>query len=277
MLNYNKLSYRYDRRHKALDGISASVAPGICLLLGENGAGKSTLLGLSAGQLKATDGEVTFDGFSTGLRLPDTMKDIFFLSDHWQSPFRNIRETAKYHEPFYPNFSAEMLETNLAAFGLTGYERLKRLSLGMKHKTYIAYALALRPRLLLLDEPAIGLDIDSKKELRRMVSRCVNEEQTVMISTHTVADLEVLYDYLIILHTGQIVLAISTEEISARLNFVTSAVPVPDALYMETTGGLFRAIVKAGEDPYASSVNFELLYSAIISGQSPEILELLRQ
>lgn len=275
MLQFKNISYSYGKGHKALADIDAGIDTGICLLLGENGAGKTTLLGLASGSLIAQEGSIDFDGENPADRLPSTMSSVFYLTDDWQSPFRTIRQTAKYHAPFYPTFDADMFEANLAAFGLTGNERLKSLSLGMRHKTGIAYALALRPRLLLLDEPANGLDIDSKKELRRMMSRCIDETQTVIISTHTVADLEVLYDNLLLLHAGTVVLAVPAPTISSRLSFVTSAVPVPDALYIEPDCGVFRAIVRADE-PYQTAVDYELLYSAIASGAAPEILNILR-
>lgn len=276
MLTFSNLFYCYHRGRTVLDDINATVGPGICLLLGENGAGKTTLLGLAGGALLARHGDVDFDGECVGDRLPSVMSDIFYLSDNWQSPFKDIYTTARFHGAFYPNLDLDMLAANLEAFGLTGREKLKSLSLGMRRKTYIAYALALRPKLLLFDEPANGLDIDSKKELRRMVSRCVADDQTLVISTHTIADLEVLYDSIMLLHRGRLLLNVSVADISERLSFVTSPMPVPDALYMESEGAMFRAIVPADETG-ASAIDFVLLYSAVVSGNAPEIIEILTQ
>lgn len=276
MLTFQNLSYSYRSGYPVLKNVNAAVSPGICLLLGENGAGKTTLLGLSSGLLRTASGFVEFDGECPGDRLPSTMSDIFYLSDSWQSPFKDIYTTARFHGAFYPNLDLDMLASNLEAFGLTGREKLKSLSLGMRRKTYIAYALALKPRLLLLDEPANGLDIDSKKELRRMVSRCIGDDQTVIISTHTVADLEVLYDTIMLLHKGELLLSVSTALVSEKLGFVTSSMPIQEALYMETEGASFNAIVRA-ESPYGSAIDFELLYSAIVSGKAPEIIEILKE
>lgn len=274
MIELQNLSYSYTRLHKALDGVSLSIDNGLCLLLGENGAGKTTLLGVISGELLAEDGSATFDGEDIGKRLPSTMNRIFFLPDNFRVPFRNIAEMARCHAPFYPDFDSSMLMENLKAFGLDGKERLKDLSLGMRQKTFIAYALALRPSLLLLDEPANGLDIDSKKEFRRMVSRCTSEDQTVIISTHTVADLEVLYDSVAILHKGRTRVSLRTEEISRRLAFVTSATEVEGALYQERDSGVYRAIVETPA-PYSTAVNFELLYSALMKDGDDRILQLL--
>lgn len=274
MLDFHDVSYAYTASRKVLRDVNVTVRPGIGLLIGENGAGKTTFLSLAAGALIASAGSVEFDGVDTGKRLPSTMSEIFYLSDDWESPFRNIYATARHHGCFYPTLDMDMLAANLEAFGLTGHERLKSLSLGMRRKSYIAYALALGVRLLLLDEPANGLDINSKKELRRMVSRCVGEDMTLLISTHTVADLEVLYDSVMIMHRGKLLLSASTADIAAKLSFVSSPVPVGDALYMEAEGAMFRAIVPALE-PYGSAIDFELLFSAVVSGNAPEIIEIL--
>lgn len=274
MLEFKDVTYSYRGRYEALRDVTAAVGPGLCLVLGENGAGKTTLLCLAAGELRACSGSVEFDGENVGLRLPSMLSRIFFVSDDYESPFRCVNDMARYHAPFYPNFDAAALAANLAAFGLTGEERLRSQSLGMRRKAMIAFGLALRPELLLFDEPANGLDIGSKKELRRMVSRNMAEGQTVMISTHTVADLEVLYDSVIILRAGRVELALSTEEVGERLSFRTTSLPPVDALYVEKDGAQFRAIGIAGE-PNETAVDFELLYSAIMSDARDRIINVL--
>ncbi|MDE6611844.1 MAG: ATP-binding cassette domain-containing protein [Muribaculaceae bacterium] len=277
MLTFDKLSYSYySKGVDALSDVTASVGQGICLVLGENGAGKSTLLGLAAGNLTAKAGAVVFDGVDTGLRLPSAMSRIFFLPDDYRSPFRTVRDMVRFHAPFYPQFDPDMLDANLAAFGLSGSEHLKHLSLGMAHKSYIAFALALRAPLLLLDEPANGLDIDSRKELRRMLSRCVDETQTVLISTHTVADMEVLYDSVLVLRRSHLALCASAADIQASLSFVSSPVPPADALYFEPDGAAFRAIV-AASTPYETSVDYALLYSAMMSDAAGAVVEHLNK
>lgn len=274
MLRFESLSYRYHKRSLALDGVTASIRPGICLVLGQNGAGKTTLLNLCDGGLLPTSGTVDFDGKNVSRRDPNVLNRIFFLPTDYRSPFRTVAEAADYHAPFYPRFSRLYLEENLTAFGFTGQEKLKSLSLGMLHKAYLAFALALRPELLLLDEPANGLDILAKKEMRRMMSRCVDEKQTVLISTHTVADLEVLYDSVLLLDRGQVLLNASTAEISAALAFIKAPFPLPEALYTEPDSGAFRCIVAAGGSTQ-TDVDFELLYSALLSPERDKVLTIL--
>lgn len=274
MLRFNNLSYSYKGHADALAGVSGSVGPGLCLVLGENGAGKTTLLNLCAGVLLPSAGSIDFDGCDPSRRLPSTLERLFFLPADYVSPLATIDSAAEHLAPFYPNFDAAMLRENLDAFGLSGREKLRRLSLGLLHKANIAFALALRTDLLLLDEPANGLDILSKKELRHRFSRCLGDNQTVLLSTHTVADLEVLYDSVLLLHQGRLLLNATTEHISERLSFATASVPPPGALYVEPDAGAFRVVLPA-EEAVPTAVDFELLYTAILNDPTGRIVELL--
>ena len=276
MITLDNISYRYARsRVDALEGITAEIGAGIHLLLGENGAGKTTLLQLLAGLLTPVTGRCLLDGDDLSARRPTVQRRVFFLSDNMELPFGSITEAARLHAVFYPTFSAEALKANLDDFGLTGDEKLKELSLGTRHKALVAYALALGTDVLLLDEPANGLDIDSKKTLRRVMARAMTDERTIIVSTHTVGDLETLFDGLIMLSRSRLLLCTPTWLIASRLGFVTSASLVPVALYQEPDLGVFRAIVAGGNDE--SAVNFSLLYSAMMSDARGRILNALKQ
>lgn len=275
MIALDNVSYHYGKRGAdVLSGISARIAPGVHLLLGENGAGKTTLLHLIAGLLTPCTGSCMLDDESLSARRPLTMRRVFFLSDSMEMTFATLAEAVRCHAPFYPAFNPGTLNAYLAEFGLTGDERLKDMSLGTRHKALVAYALSLGTEVLLLDEPANGLDIDSKKTLRRMIARSMTDDRIIIVSTHTVYDLETLYDGLLLLSHGHMLIARPTWEITSRISFVSSAVPVPDAIYQETDAGLFRAIVPgAGDD--GSAINFNLLYSAMMSAGRDRILTLL--
>lgn len=276
MITLENVSYIYKRsRINALEGVTAEIGCGIHLLLGENGAGKTTLLQLMAGLLTPTTGICRLDGEDLSERRPTVMRRVFFLSDNMELPFDSIDEAARLHGVFYPNFSREALEANLNDFGLSGKERLKNLSMGTRHKALVAYALSLGTEVLLLDEPANGLDIDAKKILRRVMARSMTDDRTIIVSTHTVGDLEALYDGLIMLSHSRLVLCSPTWHISQRLGFVTSDTLVPVALYQEPDLGVFRAITAGGDDE--SAVNFSLLYSAMMSDARERILTVLNQ
>ncbi len=276
MITLRNLTYRYRKGIEALTDVNADIPCGIHLLLGENGAGKTTLLHIIASLLSPTAGTCLIDGEPTIQRFPQLLEKLFILSDEMRFPGRTINEFKKVHSVFYPNFSEEMLQANLQEFGMTGDEQLDKLSLGTRKKAQIAYALALRTQVLLLDEPANGLDITTKKALRFMMARCIDETQTAIISTHTVWDFQNLFDGLLVLSRGKLIVAKSTVEISERITFVNSPIPPYEAIYMEQELGQFRSIVE-NTDGETSDINYTLLYSALQSDRRQDIINLINR
>lgn len=264
MLTLNDITFSYRKGIEAVSGASAEIGPGVYLLLGENGAGKTTLLHLMCGLLFPQKGCVELDGVSVARRSPEVLRRMFFVSDDFESPFPSVNELARRHGAFYPGFNHEMLYANLADFGLTGKEKLRELSLGMRRKSYLAYALALGVEVLLLDEPANGMDITSKKVLRRMISRCVGDCQTLVVSTHNVHDLAVMADHLMLMRRSSLKMVLPLWRVTERVAFVTSSRPVAGAIYQEPEAGAFKAIV-ANEDGIETDIDFPLLYSAAMA------------
>lgn len=272
MIELKNLTYAYSRGFIAINDVTASVSPGIHLLLGENGAGKTTLLRLIAGLLTPQSGSCRIDDSEMTDRQPLTAKRAFMLPDSMEIPTKTIRQFAEIHSRFYPTFSQEMFEENLSEFELTGNESFLQLSLGLRHKTLLAYVIALGVDVLLLDEPANGLDITSKKALRKMLARCIGMEQTVIISTHTVSDLRELYDGVIVLTHGKLLLSKPTDEILDKLSFVTSAIPPFGSLFVEQGPGVFHAIVSNDNDQ-PTDINYSLLYSALLSPAREKVID----
>lgn len=246
----------------ALQGITATIGPGLHLLLGENGAGKTTLLHLIAGLLFPSAGECKIDGCPTRFRLPSIQSHLFFTGINLKFPGRTIAEMVRMHAQFYPRFSPEMLAENLAAFGLDADTKLTSLSEGNLQKAKVAYALSLRTDILLLDEPTNGLDIESKLLLQKMIAKNISEDQTIIVSTHSVKDLQNLYDGVIDLHQGRLQYALSIDEITKKLKFVTSASPLEEALYSEMRIGQYFNIL-SNDDDTVTDPDFELLYMAV--------------
>lgn len=271
MITLDNVTFSYRKGQEALSNISAQIDKGIHLLLGENGAGKTTILHVMAGLLKPQMGTCLIDGEVMSARSPKAMASVFFLPEDMQFGAKTINDFAKFHSPFYPTFSAEVLKENLNDFGLTGDEPLKSLSLGNRKKTNIAYALALRTSVLLLDEPANGLDIDSKKALQTILARCITEEQTVIISTHTVWDLQNLFEGVIVLHKSNLVLAMPIWEITERVAFVDSSECPDGVLYQEQDVAGYHAIVP-NDSGIETNVNFTLLYTGLRSDNGDKIL-----
>ena len=275
MIQLDNISFRYGRTFYALRDINTTIAPGIHLLLGENGAGKTTLLQLMAGLLFPAMGTCRIDGADVTLREPTTMQNVFFLPEDYLFPAKTINDFMRMHSHFYPTFSAEDLGRNLADFGMTGDEPLTGLSLGMRKRANLAYVLALHCPVTLLDEPANGLDINAKKCLRQLIMRNCGDDQTIIVSTHTVWDLEQLFDGVIVLSRGGLVLAKPVYEIAERISFVTSSSHYPGAWYEEVSMAGYRSIAPRRDDDPETCVDFNLLYSALMSHNAQLIINML--
>lgn len=273
MVNLEHVTFSYGKNIDAVKDATGSVTPGIWLLLGENGAGKTTLLKLMAGLLRPHTGKCSLDGEDTAEHVPSVMSRLFFLPDALEVPAQNIAALAAADGIFYPNFNRDTLECNLSAFGLNDREELTGTSLGTRRKLLVAYALSLGVDMLLLDEPTNGLDIDSKKTLRRLMAGCVDSVQTVIVSTHNISDLRELYDGLMLMHEGRLIVCLTADEIASRLSCVRSSKAVPDALYSERSAGIVSSIVRTDESEN-SNIDYALLYSAIMSGNT-EIIKIL--
>ncbi|MDE6048943.1 MAG: ABC transporter ATP-binding protein, partial [Paramuribaculum sp.] len=248
---------------------------GIHLLLGENGAGKTTLLHIISGLLFPNTGCCEIDGLKMADRTPEALSKVFFLADNLDFPQLTVKKFAAVHSPFYSKFDNELFEENLREFGLTGNEKFRSLSLGNKRKSLIAYSLALSTDVLLLDEPANGLDIGSKQILRRMVARCAANFRTIIISTHTVTDLEYLFDGIMMLKRGRLILSESVGRVQSVLSFITAPVPPVESVFSIQNLGAFRCIVPADEST-ESEIDFVLLYLALQSKDADKVLNLLK-
>lgn len=278
MIEFSDVSFTYPYSGAAaLRNISLSIDEGIYLLLGENGAGKTTFLHLAASLLLPSSGCVTINGSDSRDRKPSTLRSVFFTADDTEMPADTISTLARLHgRVFYPRFDSAMLDENLAAFGINPSIPLSSMSLGQRKKAIAAYALALRADILLLDEPANGLDISAKRTLLQMLSQCVAENQTVIISTHTVWDFESLFDSVMMLRQGTMILSMPVWTISERISFVSDTFPIEGAIYTEPLLGRFHAIVP-NTSGQPSDLNYTLLYSALQSPKAQDLLNVLNQ
>lgn len=276
MIELRDLEFSYTRKGiPALSGVTATIPPGIHLLAGENGAGKTTLLHLIAGVAHPTSGECLIDGVQADTGNPAEMGRTFLLEENMYFPGNTIRKFAKMHSHFYPTFSNEQFLANLVAFGLTGDEKIKSLSLGNRKKSQLAYVLALGADVLLLDEPTNALDIESKEILRKLIVNCLRDDQTILISTHTVSELENLYDGAVMLTRSKLMFAGLEDSVTSRLAFEVTRVPEEDALYTEIQVGRVLNILPAIEGDEPTRIDWRLFYSALHSPQREAVINAL--
>lgn len=277
MIQINNVSYQYSKSSRfALEDISAEIPSGIHLLVGENGAGKTTLLYAIDGLLTPQSGSILIDGADATSMMPSLRSDVFMLDENLKITATTIRKFAALHSRFYPDFSKETFEENLAAFGLTGNELIRKQSLGNRKKLLLSYVIALGVKVLLLDEPTNGLDIQSKDTLRRIIASTTSDEQTIIISTHNVGEFKNLYDGFIAIHKGCLQLAATADRIAEVLEFAVLPSRMPHALYSELCIGGYASICEASGEA-CSDIDWELLYKALMSQSGSKITSLFNK
>ncbi|MCD8183593.1 MAG: ABC transporter ATP-binding protein [Bacteroides sp.] len=270
MIKIEKLSYGYKPKHPIFNDISLQIGAGIYGLLGENGVGKTTLLHLFCGLLFPQQGTCLIDGENPALRRPELLARYFFLPEEMEMPAESIRQFARKHSVFYPFFSQRDFEQNLDELRVDGNQELSAISYGQQKKAMLAYVLALHTPLTLLDEPTNGLDISARQALKHIISRSVDEDSTLLISTHQAHDFENLLEHLIILGEGEVMLDQSIDDISERLLFVhTDSLP-KDSIYSEQSLQGYFSILPNTEGQ-ENTPDIELLYKAIL--QEPEMIK----
>ena len=279
MIDIQNISYQYDKKsEKVFDGLSLSFDEGkIYGLLGKNGAGKTTLLHLLSGLLHPKGGKIAINGHEPRHREPALLENLFFMPDEFELPNKTLRRFVQFYAPFYPRFSQEVLDGCLADFEMDMDTRLTGLSLGQKKRIFVSFALATQCRVLLMDEPTNGLDIPAKSLFRKMLARYVQPDQTVIVSTHQVHDVDSLLDHVVILDLPSnvddeprqsVLLDASIADLQQRFAFQYRPMGEGDdeVLYAEPTPQ-GKAVIVENRDGQETTVNLELLFNAAVKGK----------
>lgn len=277
MVSLHDLTFSYPGSKPVLDGLSLTLEPGrIYGLLGQNGAGKSTLLYQLAGLLFPDSGTCRVGNYEPSRREPAFLQSVYIVPETCRLPDLSVQSYVRLHAPFYPGFNAEICQSILQQFLITGNDKLSSLSHGQQKKFHIAFAIATGAKLLLLDEPTNGLDIPSKQQFRKIIAGHLREDQCMVISTHQVRDLDSLIDDILILNEGRILLQAPVSLITERLVFkkVKSHGESGKPLYAEEALGGF-AVIARNTNEESSRLDMELLFNAALSGND-SILPILQ-
>ncbi|MGM9736183.1 MAG: ATP-binding cassette domain-containing protein [Candidatus Cryptobacteroides sp.] len=262
MIEIKDLGFSYGQT-PVLKNISMNLEKGrIYGLLGENGVGKTTLLTLLCGLKKPQTGSISIDGYTPYDRKPSFLTDQYYLSDEVAAVNMKAIDYARNFGKFWEKFDLDKFLEIMQVFENDPQQKMNRMSCGQLKKTWISFALACNTRYIFMDEPTNGLDIPSKAQFRKAVTKYTDEESTLVISTHQVRDLENIIDPIIILDRQDVLLNATLEEISGKLFFEYSSDTVEGALYREMTpGGNVQVLVNTtGEE---SKVNIEALFNAV--------------
>ena len=262
MITIKDLGFSYGDK-AVLKNISMQLKEGrIYGLLGENGVGKTTLLTLLCGLKKPQLGNIDTDGKNPYDREPSLLSNQYYLSD--EVPAMNMKaiEYAKNYGKFWECFDTDKFMEIMGVFENDPKQKMNQMSFGQLKKTYIAFALACNAKYLFMDEPTNGLDIPSKAQFRKAVTKYTREDSVILISTHQVRDLENIIDPIIILDRQDVLLNASLEEISGKLYFDYSSERIEGALYSEMIPGsnIQVCINQSGED---SKVSIEALFNTV--------------
>ena len=262
MIKIENLGFSYGD-NVVLKNITMTLEQGrIYGLLGENGVGKTTLLTLLCGLKQPKAGEITIDGHTPYNREPSFLSDQYYLSDEVSAINMRAEEYAKSYGKFWDKFDMGKFLEIMEIFENDASQKMNRMSFGQLKKTYISFALACNCRYIFMDEPTNGLDIPSKAQFRKAVTKYTSEDSTLLISTHQVRDLENIIDPIIILDRQDVLLNASIRDIAEKLTFDYSNERNPNALYSEMTpGGCVQVYPNTGSEE--SKVNIEALFNTV--------------
>lgn len=226
------VSYRYRRRH-VLHDLDLDVLEGaVYALVGANGTGKTTLLQTLMDMRRSHSGHAKILGTDTRTLSPADRTVIGYVAEGQQLPRRmRLEEAERFLTPLYPRWDAGVVARLRERFALDPRQTLGTMSRGQRMKAALLFALAPRPRVLLMDEPFTGVDVAVKDELIQGLLVSANEDGcTMLIASHDLAELELLADWVGFLERGRIPISEPLSSLLDRYRRVTLRVPVDTRL-----------------------------------------------
>jgi len=211
------LSKHYGKRI-AVDSIDIEIAAGrIVGLIGPNGSGKTTTLKAALGLIQC-EGELSVLGLDPRTQRDELMKDVCFIADVAILPrWLRVKDAIDFVAGVHPRFDRSKAERYIANTRLTPTMKVKEMSKGMIVQLHLALVMAIDAKLLVLDEPTLGLDIIYRKTFyQNLLEDYFDEHKTIVITTHQVEEVEHILTDLLFIRDGKIALAASMEEIGER-------------------------------------------------------------
>jgi ABC-2 type transport system ATP-binding protein len=211
------LSKRYGNT-VALNNVNLDIQPGrIVGLVGPNGAGKTTALKAILG-LAEFDGQLSVLGFDPRTQRTELMQQVCFIADVAVLPrWLRVADAVDFVGGVHPRFSREKCEKLLARTKIKPTQRVRELSKGMIVQLHLALVMAIDAKLLVLDEPTLGLDILYRKEFyNNLLSDYFDEQKTILVTTHQIEEIEHILTDLLFIKEGRIVLDATMDAVGER-------------------------------------------------------------
>lgn len=295
--NVTKTFASAGRSLQALKGVTFDIEDGEFFgLLGPNGAGKTTLINILAGLSRATSGQVSVCGFDVVKDYAKSRQALGVVPQELVfDPFFSVRETLRIQSAYFGlRRNDAWIDELLANLGLTDKAdaNMRQLSGGMKRRVLVAQALVHRPRVIVLDEPTAGVDVELRQTLWQFIAKLNKEGHTVLLTTHYLEEAEALCNRIAMIKQGELVALDRTSALlagtaSTMLRFKTDhalpadlaakarvtgrivQLPAHDALEIETMLGNLRQAGCQIEDLEMGRADLEDIFLNIMHGQKP--------
>ncbi len=197
---------------KALNNLSLDLEKGkVVGILGPNGSGKTTLIKIITGILRQSKGEVLIDGEKPGVY---TKSIVSYLPDrNFLYEWMSVDESINFYKDFYKDFDENKAYELLNFMKLTRNSKISSLSKGMKEKLNLTLVLSRKAKLYILDEPIAGVDPVARDQILDAIIKNYNEDSTMIITTHLVRDIENIFDDVVFLKDGEVLLSGNAEKL----------------------------------------------------------------
>jgi len=257
-IDFSQVSFAYQRDQNVLKEITFSLEEGeVAGLIGRNGAGKTTLIHITMGILHPNQGSVNVLGKNPGVNPVEVKLNIGFVSEDQVLPnFLTVSEVLNLYQTLYEHWDVRMAEQLLEQFDLHLSDKISSISKGQARQVALLCAIAHKPKLLLLDEPAGGLDPLTRREFLETSLQFLSDYgSTILFSSHYMQDIERLANRVILLHDGQIFFDHSLDELIE--NFSLAIIPKTSEKKVESLKKLDTCI-GVRERPSTSHVVLQL-------------------
>jgi ABC-2 type transport system ATP-binding protein len=275
IIRITDLSKRYAGGHEALSGVNLEIRPGeLFALLGPNGAGKTTLISIICGIARATSGTVIADGHDIAADFRAARTKIGLVPQEISTDaFESVWDTVKFSRGLFgkpPN--PALLEKILRDLSLWDKKDAKIMTLsgGMKRRVMIAKALSHEPRILFLDEPTAGVDVELRKDMWEMVRGLRATGVTIILTTHYIEEAEEMADRIGVISKGRIILVEDKAVLMRKLGKKQLT------LHLQTPLAALPAEL-AGEPLELSQDGLDLVYTFDAQAEETGIAALIRR
>ena len=270
----NDLSKIYDNGFKALKNIDLNIKKGeILAMLGPNGAGKTTLISIICGIVKPTSGKISVDDYDTIKDYRETRSRIGMVPQELNlESFETVFDTVSYTRGLYGKPpKPEHIEKILKDLSLWDKkdQRLKQLSGGMKRRVLIAKALSHEPKILFLDEPTAGVDVELRRDMWMVVDDLRKTGVTIILTTHYIEEAEAIADRVAVINQGEIIVVEDKKELIKKMGHKKLSIELQKKI-TEIPKDLLKYNLEIGDE------HMSLIYTYNVQAEKTGITDLLQ-